>query len=391
LVGGERALTSLYPGFDDELTAAGAIPGRVGYDLLFEHPLLGAMPRRDTGMRGFLVSRPLVEHVLRARVRALPNVQFVAASAMSLNTDQGRVTGLQLKREDGKSETLDAELVVDASGRGELTLAALQALRLPAPEVTTIGVDIAYSTAQFELPAKRPDWRGVMTLPLAPRDSRGGLMIEVEGGRWILSVGGVGGGDHPPGDWESFMAFVRGLRTTTIADAIASAKPIGEIQRYGFPESRRRHFERLQSFPQGLLPIGDALCRFNPIYGQGMSVAALQAAALAQLLQSTPTAQRASLAMPFFARAAEIIDGPWQMSALPDFVYPQTKGERPPDFETFLQLGAALDRLAFQDAEVFTLMQEVRQLVTPRTALMTPPMVQKIMAVMAQAPAASAP
>ena len=146
----------------------------------------------------------------------------------------------------------------------------------------------------------------------------------------------------PPGDTEGFLSYAKALRTPTIYNAIKHAKCVDGVARYGFPESVRRHFERLDVFPRGLLPIGDAICRFNPVYGQGMSVAALEACLLQRLLErpgedSDPIA---GLAPTFFAELQTLIETPWSVAIL-DFVFPDTRGQRPTDFETTLKFGIA--------------------------------------------------
>ena len=203
----------------------------------------------------------------------------------------------------------------------------LESIGRPLPEETVIGIDIAYSTAVFVIPDDAPpDWKGVMTFPEAPQTSRGALMVPIENGRWILSVGGAHG-DSPPGDGDGFVTYVRQLRTPTIYNAIKHAKRAGEFARFGFPASVWRHFERLEAFPRGLLPIGDAMCRFNPVYGQGMSVAAQEACLLCRLLEMR-AAERdplAGLAPAFFAEAQPLLETPWVMAASMDLVYPETR------------------------------------------------------------------
>jgi 2-polyprenyl-6-methoxyphenol hydroxylase-like FAD-dependent oxidoreductase len=207
--------------------------------------------------------------------------------------------------------------------------------------------------------------------------------MPLEGRRWIVTFAGRHG-VRPPGDEAGLMAYAQELRTTTIYDAIKHAKRLGDIVRFGFPESVWRHYERLDGFPGGLLPLGDAVCRFNPIYGQGMSVAAQEAHALGQVL-----ARRAGerdpldgLAPAFFHEAAALIDTPWATSAIPDFFHPDTRGERPANLQQMLKIGAAMGRLAAQDPAVHRLVTEVQHLLKPRSVYQDPQLVQRVMAVL---------
>jgi 2-polyprenyl-6-methoxyphenol hydroxylase-like FAD-dependent oxidoreductase len=223
-----------------------------------------------------------------------------------------------------------------------------------------------------------------MTFGQAPHNSRGGLMLPLEGNRWMATVGGRHG-DVPPGDAEGYLAYARALRTPTIYNAISHAERLGGIARYGFRESVRRHFERLDEFPRGLLPIADAICRFNPVYGQGMSVAAQEACLLRTLLgrlagDSNPIA---ALAPAFFAEVQTLIETPWAVATL-DFVFPETRGQRPADFETALKFSIALTRLAAEDPAVHKLTAEVQNLLRPRSAYRDPTLVQRVIAIMAE-------
>jgi hypothetical protein len=199
-----------------------------------------------------------------------------------------------------------------------------------------------------------------------------------------MSVGGAHG-DRPPGTMDALLGYVRELRTPTIHDAVKHAKPLGEVARFGFPASQWRHFERLGALPRGLLPIADAICRFNPIYGQGMSVAAQEACVLRHLL-GTPAMKRdglAALAPASLAEIQPVIEAPWAMAAIPDLVFPETTGQRPPDFESALEFGSALTRLAAEDPAVHKLTAEVAHLMKPHTAFRDPELVRRVRAMMA--------
>ena len=184
-----------------------------------------------------------------------------------------------------------------------------------------------------------------------------------------------------------FLTYARGLRAPTVYNAIKDAKRVGEIVRFGFPASVWRHFERLETFPRPPLPFADAVCRFNPVYGQGMSVAAQEACLLHRLL-GTRGLERdplAGLAPAFFVGAQALIDGPWAMAAIPDFVHPETRGQRPPDFEITLKFGLALTRLAASDPALHKLIAEVQHLLKPRTVYRDPELVQRVLTVMTEA------
>jgi 2-polyprenyl-6-methoxyphenol hydroxylase-like FAD-dependent oxidoreductase len=389
LLSGQRALSELFPGFEQDLARVGAVPLRVGLDVRMERPGYDPFPQRDLGWFSYAVSRPTIERAVRRRVESCVNTtlrQRCRVLEVLASQYGGAVTGVRCENDNGANETIAADLVVDASGRGALTLALLQSIGRPLPEETTIGIDLGYATCVFDIPDDAPtDWKGVMTFGQAPQNSRGGLMLPLEGNRWMATIGGRHG-DVPSGDAEGFLTYARALRTPTIHNAISRAKRLEGVARYGFPESVRRHFERLDVFPSGLLPIGDAICRFNPVYGQGMSVAALEACLLQRLLErlggdSNPIAR---LAPTFFAEVQTLIETPWSVAIL-DFMFPDTRGKRPADFETTLKFGIALTRLAAEDPAIHKLTAEVQNLLKPRSVYRDPALVERVLAMIPKA------
>ena len=389
LLSGQRTLSELFPGFEQDLARAGAVPLRAGLDVRIERPGYDPFPQRDLGWFSYAVSRPTLERTVRLRVESHANIALRQRCRVHeiLATSNGEaVTGVGYADDNGANQTIAADLVVDASGRGALTLALLQSIGRPLPEETTIGIDLGYATCIFATPDDAAtDWKGVMTFGQAPGNSRGGLMLPLEGNRWMATIGGRHG-DVPPGDAEGFLAYAKALRTPTIYNAIKHARRLDGVARYGFPESVRRHFERLDGFPRGLLPIGDAICRFNPVYGQGMSVAALEACLLQGLLER-PAGNRdpiAALAPAFFAEVPTLIETPWSVATL-DFAFPNTRGQRPADFEMTRNFGIALTRLAAEDPAVHKLVVEVQHLLKPRSVYRDPTLVQRVLAKMAEA------
>src|SRR5580692_4516450 len=210
LLSGQRALSELFTGFEQDLARAGAVPLRVGLDVRIERPGYDPFPQRDLGWFSYAVSRPTIERAVRRRVESRANTtlrQRCRVQEMLASPNGETVSGVRYENDNGGSETIAADLVVDASGRGALTLALLQSIRLPPPEETTIGIDLGYATCVFDIPDDAStDCKGVMTFGQAPQSSRGGLMLPLEGNRWMLTIAGRHS-DVPPGDAEGFLTY----------------------------------------------------------------------------------------------------------------------------------------------------------------------------------------
>ena len=388
LAGGCKALEQLFPDVVQDLKEAQGVTLHVGRDLRFERPGYDPFPQRDLGVEMICQSRPLLERICRRRLEEDNKVEIRARSRVTQlipSPDERGVAGVRFERGEGDTIDIAADLVVDASGRAGPSLALLERIGRKPPAQDEIGIDIAYSTAIFEIPDDPPEWAALNHLPAAPEIGRGGLVVPIEGGRWTVSIGGVHG-DAPPGDVEGMRSFARTFRTPTLYDAIATAKSIGEVARFNFPGSVRRHFERMERFPRGLVPIADSLCRFNPVFGQGMSVAAQEAVGLGRLLEAlrgNPD-PLAGLAESFLSEIQPLLESPWAV-AVGDFVYPQTRGERPPDLARRFQYGVGLTRLMFEDPAVHKLGVEVMHLLKPHGLLRNPELVGRVNALMAAA------
>jgi 2-polyprenyl-6-methoxyphenol hydroxylase-like FAD-dependent oxidoreductase len=382
LAGGLRALDQIFPGFKSDLAAAGAVPVSFARDVQFEHPEVGVLPKRDFGISVQCATRPLIELVLRRRAEAVANIMLRPASrVIGIVPAAGGagVRGVQFVNGSGRFETLDADLVVDASGRGAPTLTLLDALCWDRPQMTEIGVDITYATAVVEIPPDATtEWKLVLTLPDPPHLALHAIMVPTEDGRWITAIA-----DHSATawieTWDAFLEASRSLITPTVHNALRYAQPPEGIRHYRFPVSTWKHFERLPRLPRGVLPVADAFCRFNPIHGQGMSSAAKQALLLQDMLDRAADPDPiAAVQAGFMAEVASVLETPWIMSTSADLVFPQTRGERPDNFAEARQFEAALFRAAVADPVVHRAMIEVAQLLQPHQRLHEPDVVRRI-------------
>jgi len=251
--------------------------------------------------------------------------------------------------------------------------------RIEAPDETTIGVDIAYSTAYFQRPRSYAGESLVFIVGPPPDFVKRGYVCTVEDDRLLVSL--IGRFVYPPTDDQGFFDFARSLHSPLICQIIQEAERLTPIAHHRVPISLQRHYEHLPGFPDGLLIIGDAVCCLNPVYGQGMSTAALQARALQQVLAEHGARHGlGKIGAAFFSKVAEINNGPWTLAANLDLAYPQTRGERPPGFRERARYMAALDRLQVDDIELQRLVMAVFHLARPLSALHEEPLRSRVLA-----------
>jgi flavin-dependent dehydrogenase len=386
LGGAVKGLRELFPGFDQDLVKAGAVRVNPGFEVLQEIPGFDPFPMLKLNWFIYSLTRPLVELTMRRCLEQQANISLRGGSRVLeiVGTPDGaRVTGVRCQTADGPDE-IPADLVIDASKHGSLTLSFLKSTGQPVPDETTIGVDIRYATALFELaPGALSEFNAIVTFPKAPESVNAGYLLPVENNFYQLLLIGRGD-DIPPTDGAAFVEYARKLGTPTIYNAMKSAKQLGEVARYGFPESKWRHFGLLDRFPRGLLPIGDAICCLNPVYGQGITVAVMEANTIRRLLKvnARKADPLAMLGSHFLTEVEALLEEPWAMSAIPDFVYPETRGNRPKDLDDRLQFQNALLHLTTRDADLMELLVEVRHLLKPMSELNEPGIVRRVEAEM---------
>ena len=375
---GQQALEELLPGLTADLVADGAPAGDLLADARFY--LSGHRLRQaHSGVTLLCASRPLLEHHVRARTRILPNLRFLdRCDVVGLLTspEDRRVTGVRiLRRADGSAEELlNADLVVDASGRSSRTPGWLEALGYPPPQQEEVRIGLGYATRIYRLPAPALAGNLAMLVAATPQHPRTGAIQRLEDDRWMLTLAGILG-DYPPTDPEGFVEFARSLPFPDIWESIRDAEPLDDPVAFRFPASVRHRYERLRRFPAGLLVTGDALCSFNPIYGQGMSVAALEALTLRRHLAFGVEPQ----VRHWYRDLARVVDVPWQMAAGGDLLFPDVQGRRTRKIQL---MGAYVTRLhaaAAHDAQLAAAFLRVAGLVSPPRSLLHPAIALRVL------------
>lgn len=384
---GLNIMTDLFPDLFTDLLASGATCMDMGADLRwyqFGHWKTHA----QSAIMTYSQSRPLLEAKIRTHVKALPNVRFMDqcdVAALQVDGDGSHITGVQVAHRDGSglSETLSAELVVEAGGRGSRMPQWLADLGYGRVEESAVKVDVGYASRIYRRPANAPtDWQGMMITPKPPTETRLGLILPIEGDRWMVSLCGWHH-DYPPSDEAGFLEFARGLPVPDFYNAIRDAEPLEPVATHKLPSNLRRHYERLPRFPEGLAVLGDALCSFNPIYGQGMSTSALDAMALDACLRQQAARQPAGdisgFANRFRKQVAAVIANPWMMATGEDFRYPQTEGQRPPGLGLLHWYTGQIHALTASDSTVLLQFLHVMNMLKAPTALFAPPIAWRVL------------
>jgi len=362
LASGSEVLEKLFPGISKALIDAGAISGDIVRDCrwFFEG---GCLSRFASGLNGLLLTRPMLEAAVRDRVLAIRNIEVrenTVVEALELNN--GRVQGVR-----AGGEMLEADLTIDATGRGSRTPEWLDRAGYEKPRQEAVKIDIGYTTRFFR--RKPSDLGGDLAaiVPPTPEGKRGGVLLAQEGDRWTLTLIGYFG-NYAPEELGGFVEFSRTLPAPFIYQLIREAEPLGEAASYRFPASVRRRYETLDRFPAGYLVMGDAMSSFNPIYGQGMSVAALEA----MELQKTLSEDTGDLAKAYFRRASKVVDTPWGIAAGNDLRMPEAVGPRTAGVRFINWYMSKLHRAAHSDPVLSLTFHRVGNLLAPPPTVMQP-------------------
>jgi 2-polyprenyl-6-methoxyphenol hydroxylase-like FAD-dependent oxidoreductase len=325
---GRRELSALFPGLDESLRQRGGLDMDAGLELATLNPE-GWATRRHTGHQMLFASRLLIESVIRDRVKKNPRVRFIegteVAALLFTPGDTPRVTGVEARRvSDGTLDRLDADLVVDCSGRSSRASEWLTRLGYPEVELEVVDAQAGYSTCWYQAPPadQRPAdwwWKGIFLSPSAKptrdEDYYVALILPIEGDRFLLTLASWGG-RVLPADHESFAALCARLRSPIVAEALAISKPISPIFHRKGMQNIWKHFERWRG-PAGFVAMADAVCAFNPVYAQGMTSASVCSQVLGTLIGEMDPID-ANFPTEFFKRQAEFVRQPWGLSVARD-------------------------------------------------------------------------
>ncbi|MFE9192844.1 FAD-dependent oxidoreductase [Micromonospora sp. NPDC007208] len=324
LPGGLFQLERLFPGFRGEALARGAIEAppasRRNY---LDGRLKVVVPDDADSLAG---SRPLLEGLIRQQVLRLPNVKTITARATGLVFDGTAVTGVRCEV-GGVTGVERGDLVVDAMGRSSKLSDWLERADWDRPVTRRMTVHLNYATALFRRPEVTPASTVVLALNTArtAADVAGAAFFAIEDGRWMAMMAGYGN-DRPGRTAEDFVRRLREQFPPEFGE-VADQEMIGDVQTYHHADSRRRDFYALKRFPAGLISVGDAVASFNPVYGQGMTAAALHAACLSTYLRSGPDLR--APARHFLALQKVVVDAAWSLSTSADLALPHVDGPYP--------------------------------------------------------------
>jgi 2-polyprenyl-6-methoxyphenol hydroxylase-like FAD-dependent oxidoreductase len=382
LASGYNALEVLFPDIAQDVVAQGAHvcdPGDEGY-LFFSEG--GYAVPTHTGLQFLVASRPCLEVTIRRRLQTRSNVRIMencAVQDLAFNENRSRVTGVHLRsRESVSHETLlNADLIVDATGRGSRLPDWLETMGYGRPQEEHVRIDVCYTSRKYR--GEEHLFAGKLGILIQSEVSnkRLGCAELLEDGSWLVTLCGFLG-EQAPLDDQGFLQFAAQLPSRDLYDAIKDLEPLTPPVSYKMPFHQRRRYEDLGSFPEGLLVLGDAVCSFNPTYGQGMTVAALEANALRACLEQQEAG--VPLAQQFFGSITGIIETAWSMAVGSDLRFPEVQGPRTEQTPFLNWYMERLQRATHRDPVVVRALTNVMHMMAPASSLMSPEMIWHVFA-----------
>ena len=383
LLRGQHILEGLFPGLESQLLAAGAVQRYYGHESLYYYG--GRCPRIPPILRGWNCSRPLLEWQIRQFLATYPNLHIIEGyevTGLLFEEQTSSVYGIQFQeRGDRHNPALDkmgrleGNLVVDASGSSSQSIQWLEKIGYESPPEIVVNSFLGYATCTYVPPANRPEWKGIAIQSTGPL-RRGGSLMEVENDRWMVVLAGAGKENYPSTKPEEYLTFAQNLPEQALYEAIKEATPVTQIYGYRRTENRLRCLERLKRWPAGFIVIGDAVCTFNPIYGQGMTVSAEEALLLDTCLRSMK--QRRNFAHDFQKKLSRILTFPWQLATSSD----RRVAEEHRTKKFSERFADSLIALLPKDQEVLLTFLEVVHMIRSPFALAHPTILAKVFAQM---------
>ena len=366
LARGLERMESMFPGLTAELADAGAEVADPGVDLQWW--ITGQRKPPSPIGPGVSCTRPFLEWHLRRRLTALAGVRVVQARADALSGTAGRVDGVVLAE---TGERLTADLVVDCTGRSTRMDQWLAALGYEPPPRRTVNVELGYATRFYP---RRPDdrlgdARAIISITEDYQRARGAVAFPVEAGRWIVTVGAYHD-DRPRADADDFAGRLRTDPAPAMRQFADRDDALTDVTTFRYPASVRRDFHRCRRLPAGLVALGDAVASFNPLYGQGMTSAAMQAGTLSSYLGSGASMKEP--ATRYFRRLRPVVDSVWKLSTSADFRLSHVTGDRPAGLKMTLLLNDIYTRATLRDADLHGLFLRVVNLQTRPEQLARP-------------------
>lgn len=379
LVQGCRNLERIFPGFSSEIVSRGAVRTRSGLEFLIRDGQ-GWHPKIDLGLSLLSMTYPLLDSTVRGfverndRIRIRENVRVKGWEFAG-----GTLTGVVTEDSSG-TETIQTDFVIDATGRSGNSLSWLEAGGFGPVEETALEIGTGYASALFKKPV---GWKSAvhsLTIRSSEPDTRSGFIFSVENDCWIVSL--IGRFDQQPsGDPDEFLAFAKSLCEPDIFDWASQGDRITPIKTYKAPISRWRHYEKLDRFPERILPVGDAVAHSNPLFGQGMTVASTHAMDLWELLTqiSEKDGTLDGIAKPYFERVQGFTRSVWKALENVEFGFSGTRGPRPVDINERMAYARGLRKLIEQDPEVHKLLISVGHLAISGDILKRPDIAARVM------------
>lgn len=342
LARGCQILEELFPGLQHEMIAAGAPLVDMANEIAW-FTRAGWGIRFPSELKVLAFTRPLLDLHVRRRIANNPRIEILDNTDVvslipdaKLNHLAGVLICPRVSDADRRvAKELRADLVVDATGRASRAPRWLSDLGYEPPEEIVIDANLGYASRIYRIPENFDgDWQCAYVQSAPPERKHGAILFKVEDNRWLVTLIG-GGGSHPPSDETGFLDFVRSLPVSIVYDAISRAEPLTPIKTHRSTQNRMRHYERAKQLPENFLLLGDAVCAFNPVYGQGMTTAALGALTLRKCLLEQNGSLN-GLSRRFQKRLAKVNETPWMLATSEDYRYDETVGGSPSRMARFM-------------------------------------------------------